>query len=465
MSETPAPPTEAAETASATPAHPPLARHIGLWALVIYGVGDMLGSGVYALIGKVAGTMGNAVWLAFVASMVAALTTGLSYASLGSRYPRAAGVAFVTQRAFNRTFLSYMVGLAVVASGLTSMATQSRAFRGYFLGVLGYAQTDTGTALGIVILLGFILTLTAINFWGIRESVALNAVCTIVEVAGLLFIIAIGARYWGSVNYLEVPPVADAGTAGALTMALVLQGAVLTFYSFIGFEDMINVTEEVKDPRRNFPIAVMAALAITTVIYIAVGITAISVVSYAELSASGQPLVDVVRRAAPAFPSGLFSLIALFAITNTALVNYIMGSRLVYGMARQGLVPRALGVVHPIRRTPHLAILALMTIVIVLALLGDISQLASATSALLLTVFMVVNAALIVLQRRPDEPKGAFEIPAFVPAFGILVCAAMLSRAQREALVMAGLLLLGIGVLYAVLRPKTIPQEMPEPEA
>jgi amino acid transporter len=234
---------------------------------------------------------------------------------------------------------------------------------------------------------------------------------------------------------------------------------VLTFYSFIGFEDMINVAEEVKNPRRNFPIGIMAALAITTVIYMAVSITAVSVVRYADLNASNQPLVEVVKQAAPWFPPGAFSLIALFAITNTALVNYIMGSRLVYGMARQGFVPRALGAVHPLRRTPHVAILMLMVIVIVLALSGDISQLASATSALLLTVFIVVNGALIVLKRRPGEPQGAFEIPAAVPVCGILVCAAMLYHVKPEALRTAGALLAGIALLYLITRPKNITEE------
>jgi basic amino acid/polyamine antiporter, APA family len=237
---------------------------------------------------------------------------------------------------------------------------------------------------------------------------------------------------------------------------------VLTFYSFIGFEDMINVTEEVKDPRRNFPIAVMLALAITTVIYVAVSITAVSVVPHATLAASGQPLVEVVKQAAPAFPSGIFSLIALFAITNTALLNYIMGSRLIYGMARQGFVPRVLGAVHPVRRTPHTAILLLMLIVIILALSVDIVQLASATSVLLLSVFIVLNASLIVLKSRPDEPKGAFEVPMVVPIAAILVCAVMLYHAYVKdpvAWLIAGGLLAGITLLYLIARPKNITEE------
>ncbi len=438
---------------------PTLVRTMGLGALIVYGVGDMLGSGIYALIGNVAGVMGNAVWLAFLVSMIAALLTGLSYASLGSRYPRAAGAAYVTQRAFSFPFLSFMVGLAVIASGLTSMGTQSRAFARYLIDLAGWQGIGDQDAGRLAIMLLFIAVLTFVNFWGMRESTWLNFLCTAIEVTGLFIIIAVGMRFWGGIDYLETPPAAGAGEAGALSAALVLQGAVLTFYSFIGFEDMINVTEEVKDVRRTFPIAVMAALAIATVIYIAVSVTAVSVVPYRELADSQGPLVEVVRRAAPAFPSGLFSRIALFAITHTALLNYIMGSRMVYGLARQGFVPRPLGAVHPARRTPHRAILALMVVVASLALYGQIADLAAATSALLLSVFVVIHAALLVLKRRRDEPPGRFEIPAFVPVAGILVCLTLLSRVKPAAMTIAGALLVGIAVLYLLVRPKNITEE------
>lgn len=439
---------------------------MGLVALVFYGVGDILGAGIYALIGKMAGVMGNAIWVAFLLSLLAAVLTGLSYASLGSRYPRAAGAAYVAQRAFGRPFVSHLVGLAVVASGLTSMAAQSHAFSGYLLGLLGRAPPSVGAeppvepalampeaslAAWIAIILIFIAALTFINFWGIRQASWLNILFTSVEALGLFIVIAVGARYWGSVDYLEVPPSASGGT-GELTAALVFQGAVLTFYAFIGFEDMINVTEEVKDPRHNYPIAVVLALAITGAIYLAVSITAVSVVPYPILNASGEPLVTVVTAAEPGFPRGVFSFIALFSITNTALLNYIMGSRVIYGMARDGLLPRPLGAVHPVQRTPHRAILALMVVVTVLAISGEIRTLASATSVLLLGVFIVANASLLVLKRRPAEPRGAFEIPSAVPLGGILVSAAMLWHAEPAALRTAAWLVAGIAALYLVNR-------------
>jgi amino acid transporter len=193
-----------------------LARSIGLFALIVYGVGDMIGAGIYGTIGVAAGKMGNAVWLAFLVSMVAALLTGLSYASLASRYPRAAGAAFVTQRAFGWQFLSYVVGLTVTCSGLTSMAATSRVFAATLQPILGVPPW--------CIFLAFIGALTLVNFRGIRECVLVNMVCTAIELGGLLFVVAVALPYFGSVNYLETPP-----SAGALTIPLIMSGAVLTF--------------------------------------------------------------------------------------------------------------------------------------------------------------------------------------------------------------------------------------------
>ncbi len=421
-----------------------LVRSMGLAALTIYGVGDMLGSGIYALVGRAAGMMGSAVWLAFCASMVPALLTGLAYASIGSRYPRAAGAAYVVNRAFRRPFISYVVGLAVMASGLTSMATASRAFAGYFLEIAGGIPFS-----GLVI--AFILALTVVNFLGMRESTWLNALCTAVELGGLLFIIGIGVRYWGSVNYLEPPPDVTHG----IGVSLVLQGAVLTFFSFVGFEDLLNVAEEVHDVDRTLPKALVLSLVIVTIVYIAVAVTAISVVPHAHLAAAKGPLVEVVRHGAPWFPPVIFTGVSMFAITNSALLNYIMGSRLVYGMARQGLLPRALGRVHPKRRTPHIAILCLMLVVLALALGGDISGLAKATSVLLLGVFVVVNLAFVVLKLRPGEPRGRFEVPLAVPIASIAACLLLIGHAQRQELRIAGALIAGISLLYLTRRPVT----------
>jgi basic amino acid/polyamine antiporter, APA family len=443
-------------------AQPKLARTMGPWALILYGVGDMLGAGIYGLVGKAAGMMGNAVWLAFAASMVAAMLTGLSYACIGSRYPRAAGAAFVTQHAYRVPFISYVIGLAVAASGLTSMATGSRVIGGY--------AHNFGLALPVPLIATiFLLMLALVVFWGIRQSTWLNVICTVVEVSGLLIVIGVGLRYWGSVNYLEFPRERARDGAASLVL-LTLNGAVLTFFSFIGFEDILNVSEEVKEPRRTIPIGLIGALIIATIIYMAVSITAVSVVPYADLAASKGPLVDVVKVAAPWFHDWVFAAIAMFAVANTALLNYVMGSRLLYGMSRQGLLPGMLGKVHAKRRTPHVAIVALLVVVLILVMVGTIQPLAEATALLLLIAFVVVNSALVVLKLRLGEPKGAFEVPVVVPVLGALVCLTLIvlrlyraatteDHVERIAPIIAAAIIGGAALLFLVLRPKNVTEE------
>jgi amino acid transporter len=420
--------------------------------LALYGLGSMLGAGIYGLIGQAAGQVGNAVWLAFVVALVAALLTALSYASLGSRYPRAAGAAYVTERAFGLPLLSFVVGLALVCSGLTSVATQSRVFAAN-LAVLFNLESVPLWWLA----LGFLLVLAGIVFRGIRESMWVNVLCTLVEASGLILVVAVGLSYWGSVDLLEMPPAAvDQGE-----WLILMQGAVLTFFAFIGFEDTLNVAEEVREPERTIPLGLVLAMSMAAVLYIAVAVTAVSVVPWQELAAAPGPITEVVRRAAPLIPPIVFTAITLFAVANTALVNYVTASRLIYGMAHQGLLPLRFGDVHAERRTPHVAILALFLVAMPLALFGTIAELAAATVLLLLLVFAVVNAALFVLKRRKGEKHGYFEVPLAVPALGALVCLALVAvrvgTGDWRAPAIAGVLLLAAVLIYAALRPKVAP--------
>lgn len=441
---------------------PTLVQTIGRWQILFYGLGSMLGAGVYSLIGKAAGVLGNAVWLAFVAAMIAALLTGLSYASVGSRYPKAGGAAYVTERASRKPWLSYVVGIAVTMSGLTSMATGLQAIAATLAEHAGIGIPVKLLAILLALLIG------AVIYRGIRESMWTNLVCTVIEIAGLVFIIAVGVKYWGGVNYLEAPPEAmGAGIAG-ISLVVILQGAVLTFFSFIGFEDILNVSEEVKNPRKAIPFGLIGAMVSATIIYMAVAITAVSVVPWRELADSPAPLMQVAKTAAPWF-GGLdkvYIVITIFSIGNTALLNYLMGSRLLYGMSKQGLLPLFLGKVHAVRRTPHIAVGVLFLIVTALILAGGVKQLAEATALLLLTVFAVVNVSLVILKRRPGEPKGGFEVPTWVPVLGAIVCLILIGSRIHGAfqshddsshvapLVAGGIIAVSL-LLYRILKPST----------
>lgn len=442
-----------------------LDKTLGGWQILFYGLGSMLGAGIYALIGKAAAGLGNAVWLAFLMAMIGAMLTGLSYACVGGRYAKAGGAAYVTQRGLGRPLLSYVIGIAVMMSGLTSMATGSQAIVGQVREMMGWTLGDGSIKLlsiGVVFLVGCVI------YRGIRESMWLNILCTIIEASGLVFIIAVGMKYWGSVDYFASPGDTAAGGVGSgITLALIMQGAVLTFYSFIGFEDILNVSEEVKNPERNVPFGLIGAMILATVIYMATAITAVSVVPWQELAKSDAPLMEVARRAAPWFTGikGVYAFITIFAIGNTALLNYLMGSRLLYGMSRQGLLPAVLGRVHPVRHSPHIAVFVLFAIVSLLILSGGVKQLAESTVLLLLIVFTTVNISLVVLKKRPGEPRGGFEPPMMVPVLGAFVCASLIvvrvqtaitstDTAQRTAPLIAGAIVIIAIMLYKALKPK-----------
>jgi amino acid transporter len=416
-----------------------LRRSLGFWALVFYGVGDILGAGIYALVGKVAGVAGSASWAAFGVALVVAGLTALTYAELGGRFPRSAGESFFTEQAFGRPALSLLVGWMVLSSGILSLATVSVAFGGYMTGLVP-GLPPSATVVGILLLLA------AINFRGMRESSASNIIATMVELTGLLIVIVAGALFLGRSPDAGILQTIEAGRA--VGWREITSGAALGFFAFIGFEDMVNVAEEVKDPERNMPRAILIALCVTGVIYLLVVLVATSVVAPNVLGGSEAPLLSVVQRATDIVPDRLFTLIALFAVANTGLLNFIMASRLIYGMSRQGLLPAALGTVHPRRRTPHLAVLTVLAVALALALPGTLTYLAGTTSLLLLLVFFMVNISLIVIKRRKRRASRTFCAPRWVPLVGALSCLGLMPFVPRSSLLTAAIIVaLGGGLV------------------
>jgi len=423
-----------------TESHPPqLRRSLGFWALVFYGVGDILGAGIYALVGKVAGVAGSASWMSFSIALCVAGLTALTYAELGGRFPRSAGESFFTEQAFGRPGLSLLVGWVVLCSGILSLATVSVAFGGYMSGFVPALPSWVTVA-------GLLFLLAAINFRGMRESSATNIVATMVELTGLLIVIVAGALYLAEQPGPGIPGAIAASTE--VSWRAIANGAALSFFAFIGFEDMVNVAEEVKDPERDMPRAILTALCATGVVYLLVVLVATSVVPPDSLAASRAPLLSVVQRSTDIIPDRLFTLIALFAVANTGLLNFIMGSRLIYGMARQGLLPPALGRVHAARRTPHLAIMTVLLVALALALSGTLTYLAGTTSLLLLLVFFTLHLALIAIKQRDAAPPRTFCAPRMVPVAGALTCLALMAFVPPGSLVTALMILaLGAGIV------------------
>jgi APA family basic amino acid/polyamine antiporter len=425
---------------------PTLHRSLGFWALVFYGVGDILGAGIYALVGEVAGVAGAASWAAFAVALAVAGLTALSYAELGGRFPRSAGEAVFTQEAFGRPALALVVGWAVLSSGVLSLATVSVAFARYASALAPSLPTW-------VVTLGILCLLAAFNFRGMRESSTANIIATMVELSGLLIVIVAGLVFLGDSTEASISRTIESGAS--VGWESIARGAALGFFAFIGFEDMVNVAEEAKNPSRDMPRAILLALCVTGVMYLLVSLVATSVVAPEELGASDAPLLLVVERASDAVPGGLFSLVALFAVANTGLLNFIMGSRLIYGMARQGLLPRALGEVHPTRRTPHWAILTVFVVALGLALSGTLAYLAGTTSLLLLLVFFMVHASLFAIKRRTNAPIRTFCVWTVIPVLGAASCLALMPFVPPGSLVTAIVILaLGAGLvgLHAVPR-------------
>lgn len=427
---------------------PGLVRRIGPGLLLLFIVGDILGTGVYALTGKVAAEVGGAVWLPFLCAFIVAMLTACSYLELVTKYPKAGGAAVYTHKAFGVHFITFIVAFTVMCSGLTSASSASKAFAGNFNEVAGFGEG----AATLIVALAFMTVIAAVNFRGVAESVKLNVVLTIVELTGLLIIIAIGAwaimQGMGDTSRLTQISFPEGENAfGAVTAA-----TALAFFAMVGFEDSVNMAEETKDPSRIFPKIMLTGLTITGVIYVLVAISSVTLVAPADLGEGEAPLLKVVAAGAPAFPVGIFAFITMFAVANSALINMLMASRLLYGMAHEEVLPRPLGKVHPGRRTPYVSIIFTTLIAFGLIWFADLATLGGTTSFLLLCVFTVVNIAVLVLRKDRVEHKH-FKCPTIVAVLGAILCAYLASplsgRDGQDYVVGSVLLVIGI-VLWAL---------------
>ncbi|MBU5537624.1 MAG: amino acid permease [Candidatus Aenigmatarchaeota archaeon] len=383
---------------------PKLKRELGLFAVTAYAVGNILGAGIYALIGEAAGLTGNSVWLSFVIGAIVASFTGLSYAELSSMMPRAAA-EYVYLRKCGSKVLAFLIGWLILFTGVVSAATVALGFAGYFHGIFG--SSIILTALSLIAVLSFL------NFWGIKESSRFNILFTAVELFGLLVVIILGFSVFGKteVNYFEI----SNGVRGLLA------ASALVFFAYIGFEDIANVSEETRNPKKVLAKAFILAVLITTVIYILTSIAAVTLVDAKELSASKSPLALAASKTFlgnKAFT--VLSYVALFATANTVLVIMIVGTRMMYGMSRGGSLPKILGAIHKTRRTPHVAIIVFMLFSMLFVFFGEIDIVANITSLGAFVTFGLVNASLIWLRFKYPKADRPFKTPVNIGNFPVL---------------------------------------------
>lgn len=428
------------DTASAQETTPRLRRAITGPLLFAFILGDVLGAGIYALMGVLSEKVGGMLWAPLLLALLLALLTAGSYAELVTKYPRAGGSAVFAERAFRSPLVSFLVGFSMLAAGVTSAAGLAIAFAGDYFGTFFDVPA---TPVAVV----FLAIVAALNARGIRESMGANLVMTAIELSGLVIVIAVVGIFvaggGGDASRLTATP---EGTPVALA---VLAGAVIAYYSFVGFETSANMIEEVKDPRRTYPRALFGALFTAGAVYVLVGIASSITLPAADLQESSGPLLAVVEATGVSIPAWLFSLIALIAVANGALLTMIMVSRLTYGMAEQNLLPAVLGRVLPRRRTPWVAILTTTLVAMGLTLVGDLATLAETVVLLLLFVFLSVNVSVLVLRRDRVE-HDHFRIWTVVPVLGIASCILLLTQ-QRPEVWLFGSILLAVGVVLHLL--------------
>ncbi len=394
---------------------PQLRRVLSLPLITLYGLGTILGAGIYVLIGKIAGTAGMYAPISFLIAAAVAALTGFAYAELSSRYPLSGGEAIYIEKGLGIRLLSIIVGLLIVFAGLVSAATIARGFVGY-LSVF-VALPATPVIVAVVLILG------ALAAWGILESAWVAAAVTAIEIAGLLLVIGVASPSLADlpVRWPEMLPPADAAIWSGIML-----GAFLAFYAFIGFEDMVNVAEEVRDPKRNLPRAILISLALATAFYLLVALVAVLSLPPAQLADSEAPLALIYQHSTGQPPT-VIGMISLCAVANGALIQIIMAARMLYGMSVAGWIPAVFAQISAATGTPVIATACTAGGVLIMALALPLVALAKLTSTVVLVVFALINLALIRIKHRDPAPPDAQIYARWIPWGGLLLSVALLA--------------------------------------
>jgi basic amino acid/polyamine antiporter, APA family len=384
---------------------PELIRKLSLPMLVFYGIGTILGAGIYVLVGKVAGEAGFYTPVAFLLASLLASFSAFSYAELAARFPRSAGEAIYIEEGFGIKTLSVVVGLMIVAVGIISTATLAHGFAGYFK--VFFDLPEYLIVISIVIFIGSICA------WGIGQSVLIASAMTIVEIIGLLIILYVGrdAFVLMPIKVPEMIPSFDASIWAGIFM-----GSFIAFYAFLGFEDIVNVAEEAIKPRINIPVAIIISLLVTTLFYILISVVAILIIAPQELASSNAPLA-MLYQITTGQPPIVITIISLISVINGALIQVIMGSRVLYGMSRKKWLPEKVGEINALTHTPLIATIIIIAGVLFFALLFPLLSLAKITSFITLIIFMLINFALIKI-KYSQGPHNGFSLPLWVPLVG-----------------------------------------------
>jgi len=417
-----------------------LKRHMGLFHLTMYGVGLILGAGIYVLIGEATSFAGNSVWISFLLGIIVALFAGLSYAELTALFPKAAAEYTFVKHAFKNNFLAFIIGWLTAITSMITVATVSLGFGGYFAQFI-----DLPITLSAILLIGI---LSIVNFVGIKESAWANTIFAIITAGGLILIIFLGMTFEPTepIDYFDAPN----GITG------IILAFVLIFFAFIGFEDMANVAEEVKRPKKTLPRAIILSVVITGVIYILVSLSVVRVINWEELGLSAAPLATVAERALGPEGGVVLSAIALFATASTVLITLVAGSRILYGMANNKSLPLSLGKIHSKTKTPWIAVIGILITSVAFAFIGDIVIVANITVFAVVITFAMINLSVIILRYTEPSLERPFKVPInigrfpILPLVGLGVTVYMAIQFELEVMLI-GLVIMSAGALFYVI--------------
>jgi len=424
------------KVAAVIPPMPKLERSLGLAEVTLMSIGVILGAGIYVLIGEAAGLSGNSLWLSFIIAAVVASFTGLSYAELSSRYPEAGAEYVYIEQTFGSR-LAWLIGWLIIVGAMIGSAAVAIGFGNYFSAVFGTPM--------LAVAFSSLIIIATILIAGIKKTAFFTIIFTLIEAAGLFIIIAVGIPKFGSIDYTEMAN----GFAG------VLDAGILIFFSYIGFESIARLAEETKDAETTIPRAIVLSIIITTILYILVGVAAVSVVGWEALAEADAPLSVVAKEVFGEESFLVLSLIALFSTFNTVLVMLLSASRMVYGIADRDALPHAFLKVWPKTRTPWVAIVTVTGGSMLFLLLGDLKTIANLTNFTIFVVFIVVNAAVIYLRYKGPASHG-FRVPFSIgtmpvlPLLGIITSVFMILNLNQTVLALGGGLIV-IGLIVSVI--------------
>ena len=413
-----------------------LERSLSLWEVTLMGVGVILGAGIYVIIGQATEITGNSIWLSFIIGAIVASFTGLSYAELSSRFPKSGAEYVYIKDSFGNKF-AWLVGWLIIAGNVIAAATVAKGFSHYFSAL--FNTPILLVALVLIIICGIILIL------GVKETATVTIFFTAIEIIGLIIVIFVGLPRLGQVNYLELVN----GTKG------LIEAGVLIFFAYLGFQGITRLSEETKNPEKNIPKAIILSILITTIIYILVGISAVSVIPWSELASSQAPLALVAQHIFGDQSFVILSVIALFSTFNTALMMLLCGSRLVFGIAEEKAIPSIFSRVSKKTLSPWFAIMWITVAASLFLFIGDLKTIANLTNFTIFTAFIFVNSSVIYFRYKKPVKKG-FRVPLsvgkfpIIPLLGIITSIFMIVNLSFNILLM-GFILIVIGVVFDII--------------